>query len=96
LRNVLSGLIISLAFDTYRAFTHALHRNFSSVKSILEAYIVFLLNLRRTLKKRQFVQKNRRKSDKQLLQYGIIASFIESLAEERRLSKVLRSDFFRR
>lgn len=94
-KNVARNLFISLAFDLYRAIRYAGSGNLALIKPVARAYLDFILNLRKMLKKRSFAQKNRRVSDSELYRLGVIANLVECFAEERRLSKVLKGDFYR-
>jgi GT2 family glycosyltransferase len=94
-KNVVRNLLISLTFDLYRAIRYVGSGNFVLLKPVARAYLDFVLNLRKMLKKRSFVQKNRQVSDSQLYRLGVIARLAECFTEERRLSKVLKDDFYR-
>lgn len=91
--NLLKGFFIGILFDIYRSIKHLLDRNFGSIKSIIKAYIDFTKDIKRTMKKRDFVQKNRKRTDKELYELGVIATLSESIAEEIR--RVLISKFFK-
>ena len=94
-RNVVRALFISLGFNLYRSIRYLAQGNFSSIKSIATAYLDFAKNLKKMLAKRRIVQNNRKLSDKQLYKLGVIATFKESIFEERRLSKILKDEFYR-
>jgi GT2 family glycosyltransferase len=93
--NVFKGFLISVGFDTYRSIKYALNGYFTSIKAITKAYIDFAKNLRRTLKKRKDIQKNRRRGDKELYELGVIATLKESIWEEKRLARVWKGEFYR-
>jgi len=94
-RNVLRAMLISLGFNLYRSLRYAARGNFASIGSIARAHLDFLRNLRRMLVKRQIVQGSRKLSDKRLYELGVIATFRESVSEERRLSRVWKDEFYR-
>ena len=93
-KNVVRGLFISLGFDLYRGLRYVVSGNFGAAKSIGRAYLDFIKNLGKMLAKRGFVQKGRCVSDDALYKLGVIATFAQSLSEERRLSKVLKGDYY--
>ena len=93
--NVARSLFIGLAFNAYRAARYTVTGNFASVLSIIRAHIDFLRKLKVMYSRRRVVQKNRRLSDKELYRLGVIATFGESISEERRLSKVLGDKFYK-
>jgi len=94
-KNVVRALFISLGFNLYRSIRYLAQGNFASIKSIAVAHFDFVKNLRKMLAKRQVVQNNRKVSDKQLCKLGVIATFNESVLEERRLSRVWRDEFYK-
>lgn len=95
IKNVLRGLFISFIFNSYRSIKYIVHGNFASVKSIVRAYVDFTRNLKKVLAKRKVVQENRKITDKELYKAGVIATFRESMSEEKRLSKVWSDEFYR-
>ena len=94
-KNLLRGLFLSAVFNLYRAIKCALGGNFPSVWAIARGYLDYVKNLNRTLMKRKYVQKARKLSDRELYELGVIATLRESIAEERRLSKVWRQTTYR-
>lgn len=86
--NVIKGLLVSIIFDIYRAIRHLFSRNFAATKSIINAYIDFIQNYRKTIEKRKIIQANRKRSDKELYELGVIATLKECIFEEKRLSKL--------
>jgi len=95
MKNVFRGLLIGLAFDLFRGIRYVRSGNIGSTKSIGKAYVDFMKNIRKMLARRKLVQQNRRLSDDALYKLGVIATFTESLSEERRLSKVLKGTFYK-
>ncbi len=93
--NVIRALFISLSFNLYRSARYLAQGNFASIKAIARAHLDFVRNLRKMLAKRRVVQRNRKLSDKQLYQLGVIATLKESILEERRLGRVWRDEFYR-
>lgn len=94
-KNVIRALFISFGFNLYRSIGYLAQGNFASIKSVATAHVDFVKNLRKMLAKRRVVQNNRKLSDKQLYKLGVIATLKESSFEERRLSRVLRDEFYR-
>jgi GT2 family glycosyltransferase len=94
LSNVIKGLIMAVMFDAYRSMNFVLEGNFASIRSTAKAYFCFAKNLKRTVGKRRSVQEKRVRTDEELCRLNVIASLKESLAEEKRLSKVLKSSFY--
>lgn len=84
--NVLKGFFIGIIFDTYRGIYYLLHQNFASIKSIIKAYIDFTKNIKKTLAKRENIQKYRKRTDKELYKLGVIATLKECIVEERKLN----------
>lgn len=94
-KNVVRALCISLVFNLYRSARYLSQGNFASIKSIVKAHIDFARNLGKMLAKRGIVQSNRKLSDRQLYELGVIATLKESISEERRLGRVWRDEFYR-
>ncbi len=94
-RNVMKALFISFAFNLYRSIKYMVQGNFASVNSIAKAYVDFIKNFKKVLAKRKIAQKNRKLSDRELYQLGVIATLKESISEERRLSKVWKGEFYK-
>jgi len=93
--NVLKGFLVSMGFDIYRLIKYALDRNFASIKSIIKAYIDFMEDIKKTIGKRNIVQGNRKRTDKELYELGVIATLKESIIEERRLNRVWKENFYK-
>lgn len=83
--NAWRGMFISLAFNAYRWLIYLLGGDFAAAGAVCRGQLDFLRGLGRTLKKRRKVQALRVRSDNELYRLGIIATFAESLREERRL-----------
>jgi GT2 family glycosyltransferase len=94
-RNVIRALFISLGFNVYRSLRYLAQGNLASIGSIVAAHIDFVRNLGKMLPKRREVQGNRKLSDKELYRLGVIATFRESVSEERRLSRVWKHESYR-
>jgi GT2 family glycosyltransferase len=95
LSNVMRGMIAGAIFDTYRSAKYLIAGNFTSIRSTLRAYLDFAKNLQKMFKKRSFVQNRRNRSDKELYKLNVIATFKESIIEEKRLSRVLKGSFYK-
>jgi hypothetical protein len=94
LKNIIKGIIISIAFDIYRISTYIFQMNFKSIYSIIKAYIDFLRNINLFIKKRKLVQMKRVIPDEQLYMLGVIATFKECITEEKRLRKIWKDQFY--
>lgn len=94
-KNVIKGLFISSVFDMYRATKYTLDGNLSSIWAIARGYLAYVRNIRRTLRKRKSVQGARKVSDRQLYNLAVIATLRESIAEERRLSRVWKQKTYK-
>ena len=94
-KNVIKGLLISYIFDFYRATRYILGGNLLSIWAIARGYLDYTKNIRRTLRKRSYVQKRRKVSDRELYRLGVIATLRESIAEERRLSRVWKLETYK-
>ncbi len=92
--NVLRALLIYFGFNLYRSLSMLFRGNFSAVGAICRGHVDFIANLGKTLKKREVIQKRRKRSDAELYRLGVIATFQESLAEERRLNRVARDSYY--
>jgi len=92
LYNVLLGLIISILFDSYRAFKY-LFNNRKSFASVFKAYIDFIKNLKKLKKKRYFTKKHRKLHDRDLYRLGVMATFKECVIEEIRLNKLIKNGY---
>ncbi len=92
---LMRAFLISVGFDIYRSAKYILNVNFSAVKSIIKAYIDFMKNIGKSLEKREVVQKNRKRGDKELYELGVIATLKESMAEEKRLNLIWKQDFYK-
>ena len=93
--NVLKGFLVSIVFDTYRFVNYAFNRNFASIKSIIKAYIDFMKDIKKTIGKRNIVQKSRKRTDRELYELGVIATLKESTTEEKRLNRVWKESFYK-
>jgi GT2 family glycosyltransferase len=89
--NMWRGMLISLGFNTYRWLRMLFSGNFAAAGAICRGHWDFLRSLGKTLRKRRQVQKRRIRSDAELYRLGVIATLKESIAEERRLSRVVQS-----
>jgi GT2 family glycosyltransferase len=94
LTNVLKGILIGTVFDSYRFTMYLFSRDSASTKSVLKAYVDFAKNMKKMWNKRLVVQRRRKRTDKELYEVNVLASMKESFAEEKRLSKVLKSSFY--
>ena len=91
--NVARAMLISFCFNLYRWAGYVFSGNFKAAWAVCRAHISFLSLLGRMLKKRKIVQKARKRSDADLYRLGVIATFRESLEEER-LLRLLAKDIY--
>ncbi len=94
-RNAFKGLFVGLVFDLYRCIKYVRIRNFGGITATAKAYLFFVKNLRKLLRKRKTGQKRRVRSDKQLYELGVLATLRECIVEERRLSKLEREEYYK-
>jgi N-acetylglucosaminyl-diphospho-decaprenol L-rhamnosyltransferase len=92
---LVKGIILSVAFDTYRAILHIRLSNRLATSYICLAYVAFLKSLRQVLSKRRSTQARRRRSDSELRKLGVMANLGELVREERRLLRVMTSTLWR-
>lgn len=92
--NLVRSKLIGACFNFYRFCAYLVNGNFRSAGAVCRAYFDFALTFSKMLPKRRAVQKKRRRSDAELYKLGVIATFKESLAEERRLSRLAGKQFF--
>jgi len=88
--NVVRGMLISLGFNTYRWLRMLFSGNPAAAGAICRGHCDFLKHLGKSLSKRRQVQKRRTRSDSELYRLGVIATLKESVAEERRLSRLAK------
>lgn len=86
--NTWRALLISVFFNTYRWSGYVLDGNLAAAASVCRAHFSFLTRLSVMLRKRKLVQKQRRRSDEELYRLGVVATFKESVSEERRLHEL--------
>jgi len=88
LNNAFKGFVISLLYDTFRVFfTLSKRKDPVLAKAIFKGYVAVLLDLKRIFVKRRHIQRNRILSDKDLLDFQVIATLPESLKEYFKLNK---------
>lgn len=88
LRNLFFGIALALLYDIIEALLLIRSRNFEYLEMKLKAYFWLIRNLANILRKRHCIQKNRKFSDKWLLNKGFLASWSETLEEYNRLNKL--------
>lgn len=93
--NMWRGMLISFGFNLYRWANYLLCGNFAAAWAVCRAYFSFLKFLGKMLKKRAFLQKARKRSDAELYRLGVIATFKESIEEERRLRLLAKDDYYK-
>jgi hypothetical protein len=86
--NVWRALLIYCGFNIYRCLRMLLAGNPATVGAVCRGHWDFLRNLPKMLTRRRQVQKMRKRSDSELYRLGVIASLKESIAEEKRLSRL--------
>jgi hypothetical protein len=93
--NLVRGKFISFCFNSYRWCNYLLTGNTAAAGAVCRAYYDFALNVGKMLAKRRVVQKKRRRSDAELYKLGVIATFKESLVEERRLRRLAKDSYYK-
>jgi len=93
--SLVRALFISLGFNTYRWFVYLFSGNLAAAGAVCRGHWDFLGSLRKTLRKRRQVQKRRIRSDAELYRLGVIATFKESIAEEKRLSSLASDKYYK-
>ncbi|MHB8084677.1 MAG: glycosyltransferase family 2 protein [Dehalococcoidia bacterium] len=83
--NLIRSKFIGACFNFYRLSAYLVNGNLRAAGAVCRAYFDFALNLGKMLPKRRNVQKKRRRSDAELYRLGVMATFKESVAEEKRL-----------
>jgi len=90
--NVIKGLAISIVYNIVRIIIFLFSGKFQNILALAKGTIYFIKELPETLKKRKVIQRNRKRTDKELRQLGLIASLSESIAEFVRLKGVISSN----
>lgn len=86
-RNVVKGLIISTVYDLTRLVIFLSRGQFTNLLSLIKGTVYFIKELPQTLKKRKEIQGNRKLSDKELCQLGLVATLKECVEEFIRLER---------
>lgn len=85
--NLIKSMVISSVYDMVMIVKLLLNLESKAAAALIKGNIQFIRELQKSLKKRKQIQRNRRISDNQLYQLGIIASLRESILELIRLEK---------
>ncbi|MGD0854892.1 MAG: glycosyltransferase family 2 protein [Dehalococcoidia bacterium] len=93
--NMWRGMLISLFFNVYRWFGYVFTGNFAAAWALCRAHFSFLKFLGKMLKKRKIVQKTRKRSDAELYRLGVIATFKESMEQERLLRMLAKDGYYK-
>ena len=88
LKNLFSGIVLALSYDLVEALLLIRSSNLECLGMKIKAYFWLIRNLGSILRKRQFIQKTRKFSDKWLLDMGFLATLSETFREYSRLSKI--------
>lgn len=88
IKNIIKALLISLGFDIIRLFSFLSNKNFELIKAIFRGNYHFLKNIPELIKKRKQIQNNRKISDSQMYEMGLIAPLRWCIKEFRRLEKL--------
>lgn len=87
LHNVIYALIISFFYNSFQIVNYLLLRRPNSVVDIIKAHLFVIRNLPEILRKRRIIQQNRKISDKELYNMGLISPFSKSVKKGIKLSK---------
>jgi GT2 family glycosyltransferase len=93
--NVVRAMFISFCFNLYRWSGYLFSGHFASAWAVCRAQFSFLKFLGKMLKKRGIVQDSRKRSDAELYRLGVIATFKESLEEEKLLRLLARDTYYK-
>jgi GT2 family glycosyltransferase len=93
--NVVRAMFISFCFNLYRGFSYIVSGHFAAYWAICRAHFSFLKLLGKMLKKREIVQHARKRSDAELYRLGVIATFKESMEEERLLRLLAKDSYYK-
>jgi GT2 family glycosyltransferase len=93
--NMLRGMLISCCFNLYRWFGYIFNGHFAAAWAVCRAHFSFLKFLGKMLKKRRIAQNARKRSDAELYRLGVIATFKESMEEERLLRLLARDSYYK-
>lgn len=85
--NLFRGLLISISYDIFRIIKFTINRKFDCCTAILKGNYIFIRELQKILKKRKVIQNKRKRTDKELYKFGVIATLNESIKTEFNLSK---------
>jgi GT2 family glycosyltransferase len=93
--NMWRGMLISLCFNLYRWFGYVVTGDFAAAWALCRAHFSFLKFLGKMLKKRKIVQSVRKRTDAELYRLGVIATFKESMEEERLLRLLAKDSYYK-
>jgi len=85
--NVIKGLALSLAYDLVMVVMFLARGEFGNILALANGTRCFIKELPKTLKKRKTIQRDRRISDKELYQLGLISPLKDCINEFMRLEK---------
>ncbi len=93
--NMWRGMLISFCFNIYRWCGYIFSGNFAAAGAVCRAHFSFLKLMGKMLKKRNIVQKTRKRSDAELYRLGVIATFRESMEEEKLLRLLAKDGYYK-
>lgn len=93
--NVVRAMLISFCFNIYRWAGYIFRGNFAAAGAVFRAHFSFLKYLGRMLEKRKIVQNTRKRSDAELYDLGVIATFKESMEEEKLLRLLAKDSYYK-
>ena len=80
--------MVSIMFDVFRVFTFLVKGDFKLVTAVLKGDYSFLREISKNLEKRKHIQRNRKISDAEMSEMGLIAPLSFCLKEYRRLENL--------
>lgn len=83
--NVIRGLFISFVFDIIRINTFLIKRHFKGVSAVVKGNYYFIKELPKTIKKRKCIQANRKLSDADMYDMGLIGTLGKCVNEYFRI-----------
>jgi GT2 family glycosyltransferase len=88
MRYLIYGFMVSIMFDVFRVFTFLVKGDFKLVTAVLKGDYSFLREISKNLEKRKHIQRNRKISDAEMSEMGLIAPLSFCLKEYRRLENL--------
>jgi GT2 family glycosyltransferase len=85
--NLILGITFGIIFDSFKCLIFLFEKKGKLFNDILRGYAVFFIGINTTLKKRKMIQKHRLRTDSDLKEMKLIASFNYCISEYIRLQR---------